>query len=333
MKIKKFFFIKTFVLFGLSLLLLASCGKPTESPEDVIQKFKEQATEINSGDISADVTMKGTDAEDAIDFTANANFKFDRNDPEDKKADIKFALSGMLKTAQQSLDGEVDFNLRTIASDYYILLDKLDFSSEQMKSLEPILEKYIGNWLHVSDEFIPENVRQMQEKDEATLAKEKQLKQLFVDTDLFTVTKEYGVENVNGQKAYHYGIQFDENGVQDYVRKAAVIDGRELEEDDIKESSKIVSYVESADIWIGASDYYLYKATAHLTGGFTETEADMSIDVTVEGSDYNRPVKITAPADSEEFNPLELLMAYSTLSMGTDEAADVEAIPAEVTEE
>ena len=232
-------------------------------------------------------------------------------------------MSGMMKTDEQALDGDIDFNVRNIGEDYYILLDKLESNSENMASIQPIVEGYVGKWLHIADDFIPENVRQIQEKDEETLAKERQLKQLFVDTDLFTITQEYGVESVNGKKTYHYGIQFNDPGVQEYIRKAAIIDGRDLTEAEIEEASKVISYVDNVELWIGVKDYYLYKATAYLTGGFTEDDADMNITVTFEGSDYNSSIKVITPTGAEEFNPIELLMAYSTVSMGIDEAVDI----------
>lgn len=319
METKKFFIFKLFALFGLSLFLLASCDTPTETPEDVIRQFKEQTTEIESGDISAEVVMNGTDDQDAIDFTAEFDLKFDRHDQEYRKADIKVSMSGMMKTAEQALDGDIDFNIRTIGEDYYILLDKLESNSENMASIQPIVDGYVGKWLHIADDFIPQNVRQFQEKDEETLAKEKQLKQLFVDTDLFIVTQEYGVESVNGKKTYHYGIQFNEPGVQEYIRKAAIIDGRDLTEAEIEEASKVISYVDNVELWIGVKDYYLYKATAYLTGGLAEDDVDMNITVTFEGDDYNRSIKVSAPTEAEEFNPIELLMAYSTVSMGIDD--------------
>jgi hypothetical protein len=317
MKNKRFFIFKVFALFCLCALVLASCGKATEAPEDVIQKFKEEATQINSADISTEVVVNGTDNQDTIDATANVGAKFNIKDPENKKADIKIALGGIMKTAEQSLDGNVDINIRTIGGKYYILLSKFESSSESMKAVQTVLGGYIGKWLHVVDEAIPESIRQVQKKDEATLAKEKQLKQLFIDTNLLTVTKEYGVETVNGQKVYHYGVQLNQDGVKEYIRKSAVIDGRELTDTEIEDASKISSYVTSAELWIGVKDYYLYKATANLIGPVTNKEANMTVAITAEGSDYNNDINVDVPSDAQEFNPIELLMAYSTAASAT----------------
>ena len=314
-------FLKIFAVLGFSILMFTSCGGKGESPEQVIENFKTNLTEIKSGDISTEVVMTGTDAQDAIDFTADMDIKFDRNDLEDRKADVNITLSGFMKAGDKSLEGDVDFTIRTFADNFYIRLDTLDSSDEGIAKFQPYISKYIGKWLHVASDFIPENIRELQQKDEATLEKERQLKELFVTTDLFMVTKEYGFETVNGTKVYHYGVQFSEEGVKDYIRKAAIIDGRELTDAEIEEASKIISYVSNAELWIGARDYYLYKAAIYMTGGvMAESDADMSINVTIEGTDYNKTIKITEPEDTEEFNPLELLMAFSTFSMEMDEA-------------
>ncbi len=314
MRTNKLFIFKVFALFCLSAVLLTSCGQPKEAPDQVIQKFKQQVTDIKSADISAEIAMNGTDQQDTIDFTAGVNFKFDRRDTEARKADVKVTVSGMMKTADASLDGDLDVSLRSVDDNYYLKLDKLESTAEAMKKIEPVIKGYIGNWEHISNDFIPESVKKLQQKDEATLLREKQLKDLFVNTNLFTVTKEYGVENVTGHKAYHYGIKLNEDGVKEYIRKAAIIDGRELTDADVQESSKIASYVENAELWVGVNDYYLYKAVVSLTGGATDPASDMGLNITMQGADYNKAVDIEAPKDAAELNPLEVIMALSAAS-------------------
>jgi len=337
MKTKTVNIFRLFLVFAVSALTLASCGQPKESPEQVIQKFKEQATQITSGDISTEVTLNGSDTQDTMDFTANVNVKFDRRDEEQRKADIKGTASGMMKTADKSFDGDIDFGLRTINDEYFLRVDKLDISSEEFKALQPQLNNYMSKWLKVASDFIPKNVRDLQQKDEATLAKEKQLKELFINTPIFNVIKEYGVESANGNKVYHYGVQFNIDGVKDYIRKAAVIDGRELTDVEVEDASKIVSYISSAELWIGTKDYYLYKATVGMTGGAGENTPDMNVTISMEGADYNKAIDIKAPEGAQEFNPLELLMLYSAAQPAviepTDETVTEKMITDETTEE
>ncbi len=330
MNIKKLF--KIFAAVTLSTLFLTSCGGGDESPEEVIEKFKENVTEIESGDVSAELIMKGVDDEDIIDFSSDIFIKFDRHDFEDRKADVNVILGGVMQTEGQTFEGDVDFSIRSLADQYYLRLDELKVTGETLKQFEPMIEKYLDKWLLVDSNFIPEDIRQLQQKDEETLAKEEQLKQLFIKSKLFYVDREYGIETVNGEKVYHYGIKFDSDGVKEYLRKAAVIDGRALTETEVEEAAKIASYITNAELWIGVDDYFLYKGVADLTGGVVEEDVDMEINISMEGKDYNKDIDIMAPEDAENFNPLELLMAYSTVELESEDG-DLNLPGGEPTEE
>ena len=191
MNIKKLF--KVFAAVALSSLFLASCGGGNESPEQVIEKFKENVTEIESGDISAEVIIKGVDNEDTIDFSADISVRFDRKVLEERKADINIVLGGIMQTADKMFEGNADFSLRTLADQYYIRLDELKTTDASMQQILQIVENYVGKWLYIDSDFIPENIRQLQQEDEETLKKEEQLKQLFVKSKIFYVDKEYGI--------------------------------------------------------------------------------------------------------------------------------------------
>ncbi|MBU0578217.1 hypothetical protein KJ742_05535 [Patescibacteria group bacterium] len=314
MKFKNIISLKVFVLLGISLSLLTSCGVK-ESPEQVIENFKQQISEVQSAVITSEVVMTGVDDEDSVDFTADIDFQFDRSDETNRKSDINVVMGGMMTAADKVLEGDLDFNIRTLGENYYVQLNELESSDETIQSIQPFLAIYIGKWLHIADDFIPENIRELQQKSEETLTKEAQVKELFITTNLFDVTKDYGVETINGKKVYHFGVQFNEAGIQDYIRKAAVIDGRELTEAEVAEASKIASYITDAQLWIGTKDYYLYKASASMTGGAIQSNVDMNIDIVIEAANYNKSINIEAPEDAQEFNPLELLMGFSTATM------------------
>jgi hypothetical protein len=322
MKTKAINIFKLFLVFAVSALTLASCGQPKENPEQVIQKFKEQATKINSADLTAEVAINGSDVQDTMDFTANVGIKFDRRDEENKKADLKGTIGGLMKTADKSVDGDIDFDLLTDNDNYFLRVDKLDTNYEGFAAIQPQIKNYMNKWLKISSDFIPQNLRQLQQKDEASLAKEKQLKELFINTPIFNVTKEYGVESVNGNKVYHYGVQLNKDGVKEYVKKAAVIDGRELTDAEVEDAAKIVSYVSSAELWIGVKDYYLYKATVSMTGETGDNKPAMNLTISMQGADYNKSIDIKTPEDSQEFNPLEILMMYSAANTTATQPAD-----------
>ncbi|MBN1258309.1 hypothetical protein JXA05_00975 [Candidatus Peregrinibacteria bacterium] len=340
---KRFLPFKLFILFAVPLFVLTACGGGNEAPAAVIQKFKQAATEIKSGDIAANITVKGIGAgsleeetaptHETMDLIGKLAAKFDRRDDEARTADVKIDLAGNMVAADQSFSGSIVLNLISVGEDFYANLSKLETSDESLTSVQPFIQKYMGQWLHVSNDFIPENIRNLQSKDEAAKAMEEQLKKLFLETNLFSVAKEFGVEKISGTSCYHYGVVFNPEGVKEYFRKAAVIDGRELTDAEVEDAAKIASYLTNAELWIGMKDYHLYKGLATLTSGPASGSSEVKFDIVFSGNAYNKDVKVEAPQDAQEFNPLELLMGTTALPTGEsfpaltgDEAAALEGL-------
>jgi len=313
---------KLFALFGFSVLLLTSCGAKQESSEQVIQKFKDNLTQINSADMGITVDVNGTQASDKIDASARLDVKFDRQEEEDHKMEMGVSLSGNMKTEDQTFSGDLGFDLISLNDDFYVKLLTFDTTDENLKALEPLIALYKGNWLHLASELIPENIRNIQKKDPETLLKEKALKQLFVETRIVNITKEYGVETVNGNKVYHFGFEFDKEGVSNYIRQAAVIDGREMTEAEVEENAQIVHYINDAQMWVGMKDYYPYKTSFTITPP-EDAEVSMNIGLLFEANSFNEAVPISAPADFTEFNPLELLMGANSMGGGAEMPTDM----------
>ena len=308
MKTKKYFF-NLFIIFGLSLSLLTACDIPKETPEEVVQKFKQAMVEVKSGNLSTSMNIKGSDEKDKINLMANLGIKFDQNDKEEPKADISVGIKGDMSAADKTMNGDLDFKIRIIGDNFYISLNKLDATDKEIEKIKPLISPYIGKWLHIANDFIPEEIRdQLKGKDAEMLAKEEELKTLFINTNFFTIKKEYGVENVNGKKTYHYGISLDENSLKEYIKQAAKIQGEEIMEADLDEVAKLAQSATDIELWIGAKDYYLYKATANWDGGAVDSGVDIQVKIILEGKGYNSAIDITAPSDAQEFNPLMLLM-------------------------
>jgi len=323
MKIKSIFRVKTLALTLTASLFLVACGAG-EPPDQVIKKFKQQVVDINSGNLSFDANVSGSQDSDSVNFSSTVDLHFDRQDAKLRKSDVSVALKGNLNVGGKALEGDMQFNFRNLAQDYYLQLIKLTSSDPSVVAAKDLIAQYEGQWLHVSKDFIPEDIRKLDEKDDATLAKEEKLKQLFVGSDIITVTQDLGEETINGSKAHHYQIAFSETGVKDYMAKVAQIDGRELTTAEIDEAAKIVAYFQSIDLWIGSKDYYLYKATTVLNGKAINPDAsDMTITVDFTGADYNQNIAVDVPADSREFNPIEVLMGLSQVAPAED------AVPAD----
>ncbi len=300
---------KLLAVAGISLFFLNACSSaPTQSAEDVIGKFKTQVKEVKSVDMSVDVSMTGEDAGDNIGFNLEADVKLDRQDQTDRKADVDVKLDGSLNAGDQSMDGKAHLKLISIGEELYFNINEFRSTDPNTKSFESLLEPYLKQWQHLSSDFIPEDIKKLQKKDEETLKKEAELKELFINTKLFEVTKEFGVEKLNGKKVYHYGVKLDKEGVKEYVKKASTINGRELTTDEVEEASVFADSVSNMELYIGEKDYFLYKAVVELSGTSPEDGVTTNISLNYVASSYNQDLKIAIPNEYEEFNPLSLLM-------------------------
>lgn len=317
---------KSFLLLGATLLLLTACGKSVEDPEVVLKKAKEAIVAVNSGHVDVTATMDGGNGTDDLSFSGDVAFSFDKSDKMNGMFDLHVALSGDMQSEDKTLDGDLDVNFVTLNKEYYVKLNQLNSSDESLQTMVPFIDLYSGKWLRVAEDFIPENIRNLQGEDEIMELKRKQLEDLFVETELFTVTKEYGIEKLNGSSVYHYGIGVNIDGFKDYITKAAVIDGRELTMQEVEEAVRVLSYIESAELYIDSKDYYILKSVFHFSGEALAAEgADLSVELVVEGSDFNKTMDIKAPEGAEDFNPLNLIMGLGGLpTVELPEGAEVD---------
>ena len=292
------------------MFILTACGggDTSKSPEEVLQSWKASIQETHSMDMEIDMSMKGQDSEDNIDFNLNADAKIDRRKDADPEMDIALKLNGSLNTSGQVWDGDLKAQLKTLGQNFYFKVDEIDSSDPSIEQVKTMLEPYKGKWQHLASDFVPEALRGLQEKDAETLQLEADLKDLFVNTKIFDVTKEYGVEKLNGNNVYHYGVKINKEGAADYIRKASSLAGEDLTDAEVAEAVVFADSITSMELWIGTKDYYLYKGTLALSGGAIEGGAASEINLTYTANSYNQDLRIEAPDDFDEFNPLTLFM-------------------------
>ncbi|MBU1017494.1 hypothetical protein KKA33_00515 [Patescibacteria group bacterium] len=305
------------VFFGLT----ACGGSGSESPETVMQKFKDTAKDIKAADFSVTLAMKGVDKEDNIDFDLYGDIKLDRREDVERKADADVKVEGVLNAGGKSLDGRLDFKIRTLGENFYFNLMALEANDPGFENLKPIIEPLKTKWQHLASDFVPESIRELQQKDPETLEREAQLKELFVKTKLFDVIKEYGDESLKGKKVYHYGLRINKDGLKAYTSKAAAINGREMTDAEAEEAALFADSVTNMEMWIGVKDYYLYKGVVTLGSDNPENNVSSEVSLTYLANSYDTDMNIEPPAAFEEFNPITLMMGLQMPVMSDEEGA------------
>ncbi|MBI5411963.1 hypothetical protein HZA43_02165 [Candidatus Peregrinibacteria bacterium] len=312
MKNKKRFLLSLGLVLGLSALLSA-CGVPKETPEQVIPKFKTALSQVVSAALSGDARITGSDPSDAIDATLTFKSKFDYADGQKNKGSADVGLKGMITRKGKKITGDTTFSFTSIGDDFYMNLTKLETDYEEIQKIKPLLTNYMNKWLHMAPDLLPENVKKLQEQPPANRDASRKL---LAASNLFTVSKEYGIETVNGHESYRYGISLDRNGLREYNRQSSIIDGKELSAAELDDAVEIVDAATDVQVWIGIGDYFPYKLTALIDGNKLSSSTDLKFELALSASDFNKSPDIAAPAKSEEFNPVALLMGLSATQDG-----------------
>lgn len=293
----------------LSLVLLAGCNSgSTESPDDVIEKAKEALLEIDSAEIEVDASVLGSSSSDDLDFTGTMELAFDNTDEENKMMDLHLDVSALMKAGERSLTGDIDLAVVVMGNEYFVKLNELDSSDPSWSSVLPFVNLYKGKWLQIAEDFIPENIRELQSEDDAAELKREQMEALFLEKELVRVKKDYGVETLNGEKVYHYGLEVNQKGFEEYMAEVAVIDGLALTPAELEEAIAVLEYIKDIELFVSTDDYHVQKAVFVLTGEAIEDESNLDVEITVLGKNYNKPVNVEAPEGAEPFNPLNLLL-------------------------
>ncbi len=314
--------LKSMVLCAGVLLALTACDSfSPESSKDVIQKFKQTAKEIKAADFAVEATMAGLDTKDKVNLNVGLVAKFDRREGVDRKLDVKLKMGGSMNAGGKSLKGDLDVAIRVLADNFFFNFATLESDDPSMAPYKELIDGYRGKWLKLPSDFVPESFRQFQKKDEKTVEREGQLKDLFVNTDLFDVNKEFGVESLGGKKVYHYGVKINEAGLREYARKAARVDGKEMSDAEVDQAVAFAKTVSNIELWIGTGDYYLYKGVATLESGAEEGRKS-EMEVTFTGNGYNTDPKISEPENAESFNPISLMMQLQMLNLPAEEKTE-----------
>ncbi len=120
------------------------------------------------------------------------------------------------------MDGNLDVKLVSMGDEFYFNLSKFDSTDQNTEKIEKALEPYMGKWQHLASDFIPQNIKDLQKKDPEAQKKEDELKDLFVNTAMFEVSKEYGIEKLDGKSVYHYGLKLNKDAVKDYIKLSLI---------------------------------------------------------------------------------------------------------------
>lgn len=283
------------------------------SPGQVLGKMQTRIAKITSGKFSADLKLdlpyndffmgRNLESSDASSTPAvpvmlrlRLSGAFDRGKNEDLKIDS--SLSGKISGLSQD-PFDLALQLKILGHKTYLKLDQLP-PTEQL-DLSPLT----AVWLVLDTPQNPDGSSAPQSLGTSTPSGLSEVSKFYSDLQKIyfqslTITKNFGTENLNGTPAFHYQISVNPQTL------ASRIKAYQNESD----NSLMSAYIQtlkgnlesmknlSGEIWVGKKDFLPYRLS--LTAPSPSADGGKT-EFTLELSNHNQPVEITAPQDARDF--------------------------------
>lgn len=303
-----------FLSLVIALSFLSACSKKT--PEDILVKTKQALVDLNSGKVKVTFDINTEDEKTLLAIQGDIEATFDQTMPQ-SKVDFVLNLQGAVTTDGQKAGLTLSLQGLRNGVDYYFKMNQLNTTAESLQFLQTIFNSYQEKWLRLDESFIPPQITSLggSTLDELNL---KQRQDLFVQTELFTIKEDKGIQTLNGLEVYDLVLNLEKDAFKNYVRQIVALEGQIIPESELEAMTAALNQVKNIEIFVDPETYYIYKANINLYNTTSEEGLDFKIDLTFEGTDFNQAVKVTPPQNAEDFNPLAL-------------PAHLEDVPTEVT--
>lgn len=218
----------------------------------------------------------------------------DLSDAEDMRQVHLFRTAVGAPTPKYLFEGE----LRRVGTENFLRLDKVpaDFGTFR-------LERFAGRWLKLELSDVLEafslpfigGAREFSEEERATLAEQ------FRITPFVTVANRLQNDSVDGDTMLHYEVKPEVLLFKDfYLTEEKMRRGRELTSAERREVDRFFANVqpEIGEMWIGRSDYYLYRL--RLRFRYDDGVRDGVFSAQFDFSNFNEPLVIERPEEDVE---------------------------------
>lgn len=284
--------------------VLSACQK--KAPEDVLTRAKQAMVQMKSGRITLHATVSGKSDKTSLEAQSDLKLAF-KNEPNKPIAlDLQADLNGQMNSPEKDLSLKTAFNLISESGKYYFKVDEFQTNEENLQFLVPLIQVYQGKWYHLSEDFIPSAISELQVSS-ADAVKKKQLDELFVGSALFDIQADHGTKKINNREAYKLNLSVNQQGFKDYFKQVAQINNSPLSESDLEQLVVPLSHVKAIEVYIDTETYYIYKALVDIENVTDDQNpSDVRLKLIFDGSDFDQNVNLAIPSSVQDFNPLAL---------------------------
>jgi hypothetical protein len=274
-----------FLALGLAMMIMSACGPGSSStpstltPLQVVQKSADAMKKVNSSHIDINAT-----------FTANGVNVDEPQMPSNVAITLKGSGDQSIPDKQQQLDLTLSYNnISTQVSDV-ITGDKA-------------YVKYQGQWYVVDkaqlDQYgVTSNLLTGISIDENSL----------LNLLEHVTINDHGNENLNGQSLRHITANMDKEAFKQLLLTNPQLKGTF----NSKDLDALKTFSATADLFIDETNFYVHRTElkVNLGADANGTTVSMNLDLTIDLSKFNEPVKITVPTDAKPLDPQQLPSDY-----------------------
>ena len=169
-----------------------------------------------------------------------------------------------------------------------------------------------------------------------TPEQEEHLYQLTRDANLIKMVKKLPVEEITGEKSYHFLFDLDKEGIIAYLQSAENYINSVGKNDSALSAFDATSFAKELDkfkdfqgeIWIGKKDKQLHKISVSFAVQPDETkEEQVKINVVSIWSGWNQPVTVVAPAESVSFETFISDMFAQSFGAAREKGEEAQVVP------
>lgn len=268
----------------------------------VTKKIAGVSTTLAQNEVNTDVAVTA-DASNPVNFTLSYDGA-EEIDP----ANPKSAVTISAKLSEGEVSGSGTIETRLVDKSLYGRLVELNFSDFQMN-----VDSVKNQWYKFDLSQLQKEIGSSAAEPKIDDAAKKKLLEDLSNYKVFKITKLKG-EKVGSVATYHYKLITQKENLKNYLVSANTTTGSAFSEQEMDSILAEIDKVKVPDIeiWIGRSDFNLYKvATAVEETG--NPSFDQSTKIHAESffqfSNFNKAVDIKAPDSSKSFTEFEKSLA------------------------
>lgn len=312
---KRKFFVTGGVVALTAAVVLSGCqqaAQPQKAPEEVVKDGMKNLASVTSHqfefEVKGDLTGPKGEKPEKVKFGVMLSGSADMKDTKDPKINLK--LDGSGNADEASAAGAAEFRMNKDA--LYFSLAKLETKGGEEVPKE-FVDMYVGKWWKIAippealNEFtasIPEGGSQ-----ENLSPEQKKMRALFESTQFFKNIKFVAVEDVKGEKSFHYTAELDKDAFATFAVKAAEEQGKAMTASDLEEMKagmKKFDFV--GNVWVSQTSGVLNQVSGDVKLATTDaSEPTGTVTLRMTLWDFNKPVTVQVPSGALDF-PVEQLL-------------------------